>query len=134
MRYRIALIVLVVMGVLSGCNLSTAGDAQNGPTPTGGGGSSSGNPIVKILSPQNGAQVAINQQILVSANANDPTGITRVQLFANDQIAKTVSSQTPGGDTNLNVLLDYTPNAAGSLTLKGLHRPVAAFDIRLLRA
>ena len=118
MRYRIALFVLVVMGVLSGCNLSTSGDAQNAPTPTGGGGSSSGNPIVKILSPQNGAQVPINQQILVSANANDPTGITRVQLFANDQIAKTVSSQTPGGDTNLNVLLDYTPTAAGSLVLK----------------
>ncbi|MEO8394969.1 MAG: SH3 domain-containing protein, partial [Chloroflexota bacterium] len=111
-----AVFVLVVMGVLSGCNLSTSGDAQNAPTPTGS--SSSGNPIVKILSPQDGAQVPVNQQILLSANANDPVGITRVQLFANDQIAKTVSSQTPGGDTNLNVLLDYTPTAGGTVTLK----------------
>ena len=116
MRYRIAVFFLVIMGVLSGCNLSTSGDAQNVPTPTGS--SSSGSPIVKILSPQDGAQVPVNQQILVSANANDPVGITRVQLFANDQIAKTVSSQTPGGDTNLNVLLDYTPTTGGTMTLK----------------
>ncbi|MBI1257256.1 MAG: SH3 domain-containing protein [Chloroflexi bacterium] len=116
MRYRIAVFVLVIMGVLSGCNLSASGGAQTAPTPTGS--SSGGSPIVKILSPQDGAQVPVNQQILVSANANDPVGITRVQLFANDQIAKTVSSQTPGGDTNLNVLLDYTPTTGGSVVLK----------------
>src|SRR5690349_19057381 len=117
MRYRIAVFVLVIMGVLSGCNLSTSGAAQNAPTPTGSS-SSGGNPIVKILSPLDGAQVPVNQQILVSANANDTVGITRVQLFANDQIAKTVSSQTPGGDTNLNVLLDYTPKTGGAVVLK----------------
>jgi len=128
MRYRIAVFVLVIMGVLSGCNLSTSGAAQNAPTPTGSS-SSGGNPIVKILSPLDGAQVPVNQQILVSANANDTIGITRVQLFANDQIAKTVSSQTPGGDTNLNVLLDYTPTAGGSVVLKVIaYRGVLASD------
>src|SRR3954454_10521732 len=117
MRYRIAVFVLVIMGVLSGCNLSSSGNAQTAPTPTGSS-SNGGNPVVKILSPVDAAQVPVNQQILVSANANDPVGITRVQLFANDQIAKTVSSQTPGGDTNLNVLLDYTPTTGGAVVLK----------------
>ncbi len=116
MRYRIALFVLIAALALSGCNLSTDGGAQNAPTPTGS--ASSGNPVVTILAPQNGGQVPVNQQILVSANANDPVGITRVQLFANGQIAKTVSSQTPGGDTNLNVILDYTPATIGALELQ----------------
>lgn len=114
MRYRIALLILIALMGISACNLSSGG-AQNAPTPTG---PASGNPVVTILSPQDGGQVPINQQILVSANANDPVGITRVQLFANGQIAKTVSSQTPGGDTNLNVLLDYTPTTAGTLTMQ----------------
>lgn len=121
MRYRIAVLLLVVIAALSGCNLSSSGGAQISPTSTGtsGGGSGSGSPIVTILSPQNNAEVLINQQLLVSANANDPSGgITRVQLFANGTIAKTVSSETPGGDPNLNVLLDYTPTAAGTLTLQ----------------
>lgn len=117
MRYRIALFVLIAAMMLSGCNLSSDGGAQAGPTPTRPT-AGSGSPVVTILAPQNGAQVAPNQQILVSANANDPVGITRVQLFANGQIAKTVSSQTPGGDTNLNVILDYTPATIGALELQ----------------
>lgn len=118
MRYRIALLFLaVVMAGLSACNLSSSGGAQVSPTSTGG--ASGSTPTVTILSPQAGAEVLVNQQILVSANANDPSGgITRVQLFANGTIAKTVSSETPGGDPNLNVLLDYTPTATGTLTLQ----------------
>ncbi len=115
MRYRIALFVLVALFGLSACNLSSSGVPASAPTPTSGG---SGTPVVTILSPQDGAEVLVNQQILVSANANDPVGITRVQLFANGQIAKTVSSETPGGDPNLNVLLDYTPTTTGTLTLQ----------------
>jgi uncharacterized protein YraI len=115
MRYRIALFILVTLLALSACNLSSSGVPASAPTPTG---SASGTPVVTILSPQNGAEVLVNQQILVSANANDPVGITRVQLFANGQIAKTVSSETTGGDPNLNVLLDYTPTATGTLTLQ----------------
>ncbi len=123
MRYRIALFLLVI--TLTACNLS-AGGAQNVPTPTG---SASGNPVVTILSPQDGAQVSVNQQILVSANANDPVGITRVQLYANGSIVKTVSSETPGGDPNLNVLLDYTPSTPGSVTLQVIaYRNATASD------
>lgn len=115
MRYRIAVFTLVILLALSACNLSSSGVPASAPTPTG---SASGTPVVTILSPQNGAEVLVNEQILVSANANDPVGITRVQLFANGQIAKTVSSETPGGDPNLNVLLDYTPTTTGSLVLQ----------------
>ncbi len=115
MPYRIALLILMVAAALSGCNLSSSGGSQSVPTATG---ASGGAPVVTILSPQSGAEVLVNQQLLVSANANDSQGITRVQLFANGQIVKTVSSETTGGDPNLNVLLDYTPTATGSVTLQ----------------
>ncbi len=114
MRYRIALLLCAAVWVLSACNLSSTGP-QAAPTPTG---AASGKPVVTILSPQDGAEVVVDEQILVSVSASDAVGVTRVQLFADDQIVKTVSSETPGGDPNLNVLLDHTPNKTGSLTLQ----------------
>ncbi len=114
MRYRIALLLCATVWVLSACNLSSSGP-QAVPTPTG---AASGKPVVTILSPQNGAEVVVNEQILVSVSAADAVGVTRVQMYVNDGIVKTVSSETPGGDPNLNVLLDYTPSSTGSLTLQ----------------
>ena len=126
MRYRIAVCLLAVVFALSACNLSsTGGGAETVGTAT----AASSLPVVTILSPTDGTQVPNNQQILVSANANDPIGITRVQLFANGNIVKTVSSETPGGDTNLNVLLDYTPTADGTLNLQVIaYRGAVASD------
>jgi hypothetical protein len=115
MRYRIALLILIMMMGVSACNLSSSGGGQAAPTATGG---ASGVPVVTILSPPNNSEVLVNQQLLVSANANDSVGVTRVQLFANGQIAKTVSSETPGGDPNLNVILDFTPTTVGALNLQ----------------
>lgn len=114
MRHRIVLLLCATVWVLSACNLSSTGP-QAAPTPTG---AASGKPVVTILSPQDGAEVVVDTQILVSVNATDAVGVTRVQLLADDQIVKTVSSETPGGDPNLNVLLDYTPKDTGSLTLQ----------------
>ncbi len=114
MRYRIALLLCAAVWVLSACNLSSTGP-QAAPTPTG---AASGKPVVTILSPQDGAEVIVNEQILVSVSASDAVGVTRVQLYVNDGIVKTVSSETPGGDPNLNVLLDYTPDNTGSMTLQ----------------
>jgi len=71
-----------------------------------------------INSPATGTTVPINQPVIVNATATDAVGITRVQLLANGAVAKTVSSQTAGGDRNLNVLLDYTPTVEGALNLQ----------------
>ena len=114
MRYRIALFMFVALWGLSACNLTSAG-SQSLATATG---AASGTPVVTILSPQDNAEVLVNEQLLVSANAVDGVGITRVQLVVDNQIVKTVSSETPGGDPNLNVLLDYTPKDTGSVTLQ----------------
>jgi uncharacterized protein YraI len=77
-----------------------------------------GKPAVAIASPQNGAEVVVGDTIFVSANATDTIGITRIQLLANNQIVKTVSSDAVSGETNKSALLDYTPRFAGAVTLQ----------------
>src|SRR5262245_22821317 len=115
MRYRMLVLVLLALWGLTACNLSgnpQAESIQTSAPPT------NAKPAVTITSPADGSQVAVNTQVLVSANATDSVGVQRVQLLANGQIVKTVSSQSPSGDANMNVLLDYTPRTAGTLNLQ----------------
>jgi len=114
MRFRFGFVLLLVIAVLAGCNLSSGG-AQTAPTPTTAGG---GQPTVTLVSPANGSDAALNQAVIVNVTATDSVGITRVQLLANGAIVKTVSSQSTGGDRNMNVLLDYTPTVEGALNLQ----------------
>lgn len=115
MRYtRIALIFIVL--VLSGCNLSSqppTAEPLDVPTTDAG-----GRPVVIITSPQNGDEVGVGTQIFVTAQATDAVGVTRVQLLANSQIVKTVSSESAAGQRNAEFLLDYTPRQAGEVNLQ----------------
>ena len=77
-------------------------------------------PEITIISPANNAEVVLNQQLLVSVSATDSVGITRVQLLANGQIVKTVSSESATGDQTFNAVLDYTPRAEGALILQAV--------------
>lgn len=102
--------------VLCACNLSNQGEREeNLATATQ---ASGGRPAVQILSPQNGDESVVNEEILVSAAATDAVGVTRVQLLANGQIVKTISSESPSGDQIFNALMDYTPTAAGTVRLQ----------------
>lgn len=88
-----------------------------------------GKPEVTIESPDTGDEITLGTDVLVSATAIDEGGVTRVQLFANDTLVKTVSSQEPTGDQNLPVVLDYQPRNAGELTLEVLaYRGTVASD------
>ncbi len=77
-----------------------------------------GTPNVTIESPQNGAEVNVEDSVLVSATATDQGGVTSVQLFANDSLVKTVSSESVAGDQTLPVVLDYTPRTTGEVNLE----------------
>lgn len=112
---RKLLLMVVVLVTLSACNLAR-GRPQTSPTATTDAGS--GRPVVTISSPEDGDEVVVNTDLFVSATASDTTGVTRVQLIANNQIVKTVSSESTGGDRNMNVLLDYRPPLTGDLTLE----------------
>lgn len=96
------------------------------PTPTN---IVTGTPSVSINSPSEGETLTVGEPLLVSATATDSGGVTSVQLFADDVLVKTVSSQNVTGDTNLPVVLDYTPRSAGDVALKVIaYRGVVASD------
>lgn len=125
MRYRIGLMLALVAFALSACNLSSEPPTP-AVTPTG---QASGKPVVTINSPADGDEFVVDEDILVSASATDGQGVTRVQLLANGQIVRTVSAESPTGDTRLDVLLDYTPAQEGTVTLEVIaYRSAVASD------
>lgn len=116
MRVYQVLLMIVGLLVLSACNLSTqppTPEPIDVPTLQAG-----GKPTVTITSPASGDEVVVNAQIFVTANATDSVGVTRVQLIAGNQVVKTVSSESPAGQTNFPVLLDYTPRQTGEIELQ----------------
>ena len=115
-KYLLPFIALVLSGTLGACTLSS-GDVTAEPltTPTP---IATGAPQVVIGSPDNGDEVNLGDDILVSAIATDSVGVTSVQLFVDDTLVKTLPSQDPNGDLNFPVVLDYEPRAAGELQLE----------------
>lgn len=130
MRYCKVLLMILALMILSACNLSAGpptsepidNDNSSQDVPTG-------KPVVTIASPESGSEVVVGSNVLVSANATDSVGVTRVQLIANNQIVKTVSSESVSGDKTMNALLDYKPSAAGEVTLQVIaYRSAVASD------
>lgn len=120
-KFGLALLVLLLL-VLSACNLSREDEKKTDeetigftPSPAP---SPIGKPTVSIISPQTGAEVVVNEPILMSVNALDNIGITRVQLVVDGQIMRTFSSESPAGDMNKNMVIDYTPRTQGTITLQ----------------
>jgi hypothetical protein len=115
--YVIRLALLACLLLISACTLTTqlppSPEAIDPPP-----GETSNRPVVTISNPAEGAQLVTGQQIFVAARAVDTVGVTRVQLIANNQIVKTVSSETSAGNRNFDVLLDYTPRTPGVLNLQ----------------
>lgn len=128
MRPYIWILVLLTLG-LTACNL---GVNQDTPQPIATSTESVAptlKPVVSIVSPNNGDTFPVNQPILVSVSATDSVGVTRIQLFANGSIAKTVSSASNAGDKVFSAVLDYTPRTTGEVTLRVLaYRGVTASD------
>ena len=81
-----------------------------------------GPPTIQIASPNEGAEYAIGEEILVSVLAGDSIGVNRVQLFVDNQIVRTVSSESLQGDLALQAILNYVPQRAnlGSITLRAV--------------
>lgn len=94
---------------LAACNLrgrsseSSPGEATALP---------SGPPRIQIESPNEGAEYVIGEEILVSVKAADSIGVNRAQLFVDNQIVRTVSSESLQGDLELQAILNYVPQRA----------------------
>jgi CARDB protein/Big-like domain-containing protein len=116
MRYRLSFILLVLMLVVSACNLGSS--EANTPEPIITQPPNATQPQITITSPNSGDQFVVNEQILVTVLATDSVGITRVQLFADGIIVKTISSEAIDGDLEFDGVLDFTPRVEGSYTLR----------------
>ena len=115
MGIRWLVILMLLTLTLTACNLGSNAPqptAQNLDTPL-----PAGPPKIRILSPSVGDEFVAGEEILVSVEAEDSVGVTRVQLLANNQIVKTVSSESLQGDLSMTALLDYTPQSEGTVIL-----------------
>ncbi len=81
-----------------------------------------GPPTIQIASPNEGAEYVIGEEILVSVRAEDSIGVNRVQLFVDNQIVRTVSSESLQGDLALEAILNYVPQRTdlGVVNLRAL--------------
>ncbi len=103
--------LLMLPLALAACNLTTS---QNIATATPTISPNAGSPIVTLTSPADGAQVKVNELVLVRGVASDAIGVTSIRLLANGQ---PVQSKGFNGEKNVNFTLDYTPVSRGEVTL-----------------
>lgn len=76
-------------------------------------------PTVTILSPADGSgDFVVDEEIPVSVSATDAIGVTRVQLFANGSLVRTVSSEFAEGEVSYEGVLNFTPRATGEFNLR----------------
>ncbi|MEO1645620.1 MAG: Ig-like domain-containing protein, partial [Chloroflexota bacterium] len=75
-------------------------------------------PTVTILSPSDGSDFVVDEEIPVSVSATDAIGVTRVQLFANGSLVRTVSSEFSEGEVSYEGVLNFTPRSEGEFTLR----------------
>ncbi|MCD4686004.1 MAG: SH3 domain-containing protein, partial [Anaerolineae bacterium] len=112
---RLLLVSVALLAAALACNLaigvdkSAPEDDVSVPTPAA--------PTVQIFQPTEGATFTLGQTVTVGARATSASGVTLVELLVNGVI---VASQPPAEAVNpitLDVVLDYQPERAGTLTL-----------------
>lgn len=116
MHIRVVIALLLTMLLVSACNLG--GTPNRGEEDIDNPVEDAGRPEVSILSPSTGDTFTVNEQILVSVSASDAIGVTRVQLFANGSLVKTISSEFAEGEVSFEGVLDFTPRSNGDYNIR----------------
>lgn len=109
-------IMVCVMLTFSACNL----ESNTPPSKAVLTATPDGPPTIRILAPSAADEFVAGEEILVSVEATDSIGVNRVQLFANNQIVKSVSSESLQGDLSMRAILNYVPQVTdkGRLNLR----------------
>lgn len=114
----LVIMTLLLLSVLSACNLGNVPETEEPLPVTEQPTLAAGKPVVTIISPQSGDEFEVNKQILVSMTATDSQGVTGVQLVVNGAVVKRVAPANPAGEKTYSAALDYTPRAAGDVTMQ----------------
>ena len=118
----LAVLPICLAALVSACNLERRSPDSPGRASTSAAIEDALPPTISIESPGDGAEFVIGDEILVRVLASDSIGVNRVQLFVNNQIVRTVSSESLQGDLSLSAVLNYRPRRAdiGEITLRAL--------------
>ncbi|MCY3573482.1 MAG: Ig-like domain-containing protein [Chloroflexi bacterium] len=116
---RCQVVLYLACLLLAACNLSPRSPASDAANATD---SARQPPSIEIGSPADGDEFLLGEQILVSVLAADSIGINQVKLFVDDQIVRTVSSESLQGELAMTAILDFLPQRAnlGRITLRVL--------------
>lgn len=113
-RFLLICAFVLSAALMGACNLTQQEERLPTATPTT---MVSTKPVVTIISPASGVEHRVNTELLVTANVRDDIGVDRVQMTANGSPVKTIASDSSSGDTDKNVILNYTPLVTGDVTL-----------------
>lgn len=111
-------LLLICLACLAACNLRR----DSAPSESISTATVAAPPQIQIESPAAGDEFVVGEEILVAVTASDSIGVNRVQLFVNDQIVRTVSSESLQGDLQMRAILNYVPQASdlGEIALRVL--------------
>jgi hypothetical protein len=111
--FRAAWVIVALTLAALACTLRIGGDGASGTTAT----PLLQRPAVEILQPAEGQTFSVGQTVSVRARATSPSGVTLVELLANNV---RVNSQLPAevlNPTVVEVVMDYTLDRPGTIAL-----------------
>ncbi len=116
---RCQLVLCCVCFLLAACNLGSRSPADDTAHATD---NTRLPPSIEIGSPGDGDEFVLGDEILVSVLAADSIGINQVKLFVDEQIVRTVSSESLQGELAMKAILNFVPQRAnlGRIVLRVL--------------
>ena len=116
---RCQLVLCFACFLLAACNLRSRSPADDSVNATD---STRLPPSIEIGSPGDGDEFVLGDEILVSVLAADSIGINQVKLFVDEQIVRTVSSESLQGELAMKAILNFVPQRAnlGRIALRVL--------------
>lgn len=97
--------LLIVVLLLSGCNLPTGGTTDNPPA-------------IALRQPADGSAAMLGEPVRVVAHATDDKGIVRVELWTDGTLTSQHEADSPAGLASFNAAFVWTPPTAGLHTLQ----------------
>lgn len=114
MRWRGGLAILMCALAALACNLTFQEDETIGTTQTQVA-SVGGAPSVQIVSPSNGQQVRVDDDVEIIVSATDAVGVNRLQLTVSGRTSSTKSFPEPA--TTAEAILRWRPDRTGTFEL-----------------